>query len=157
MDYTKVYEDWDSLPDCRMYIPGESLWGKVLPDGNYGVNNVPLSGAYRWQDIVLTKQLSEEDSEKLIVNRRWKSQVWFRYTVPEGATKEELREVRGKIYEAFLPLGHPGFYFDGVGYILIEREVSDEEIYPVIDKILADLGVLPLHRPAGEEEGEDNF
>ena len=139
MDYQKIYEEWDSLPDCKMRLPDESFWGKVLPDGNYGINNMVLSDKYRWQDIVLTKSLSEEDAEKLIIYRRWKCQAFYNFDEPED--REQASEMRQMIYDALTPLGSPGFAWRGFGYVLIEEDLTQEDAFAKIAKVLSGVGI----------------
>ena len=141
MDYKEIYKNWDTFPDCKMHITGESIWGKVLPDGTYGINNTPLSNVYQWQDIVRSKELPEDEAQNLIIHRRWKLQLHYRYEEPEGATKEESAEQRLKIYDVLKPLGDPGFWCSGVGYILFEEDLIPEEAFEIIKKPLADAGI----------------
>jgi hypothetical protein len=141
MDYAKIYEDWDSLPDCKMHLPDESFWGKTLPDGNYGINNVVLSDNYRLHDIVKTQHLSEETAEKLIIHRRWNTKVYFRYDVPENATEKQSLEARKKIFDALQPLGLPGFLFSGVGYTMFEENLPLEKAFEKVSEVLSGVGV----------------
>lgn len=140
-DYSEIYEKWDSFPDCGMSLPDESFWGKALPDGNYGINNVVLSDNYRLHDIVLTRNVTEEDAEKLIVHRRWNTRVFFRYNVPEQATEEESTELRKKIWDALQPLGLPGFFFSGVGYVMFEDNLPLKEAFERVSATLAEVGI----------------
>ena len=141
INYDEVYEKWNELPDCGIRLPGESMWGKVLPDGNYGINNVPLSPFFRLHDIVLTKNISDEDADKLIVHRRWNGMFWYNYIVPEGLTKDEASEVRKKIYDELKPLGQPGFMWVGLGYLMCETDFPNDEIYPKILECLSKAGI----------------
>ena len=79
VDFAKVYEDWDSLPDCRIRIDlygngGEHLWGKELPDGTFGINNMPWQQEYTWQDIVRSTTIRDT---KALIHRRWKLKLSF--------------------------------------------------------------------------------
>ena len=137
-NYDTVYDQWDDLPNCRITIPGEGLWGKELPDGTYGINNMPLSETWQWQDIVRSKNLNDTDPEQL-VHRRWLHKLWFSYDEPEG--EEEALEVRGKILEALKPLGSSGFFCKGQAYLLIQEEISPDECRSNIVKALDAVGI----------------
>jgi hypothetical protein len=140
MDYNKdIYGKWDTFPDCKMHITGEYIWGKVLPDGTYGINNDPLSEAYMWQDIVRSKELPEDEAKNLIIHRRWNTKIFFKYEEPED--KEESLAYRQKIVDMLCDFGSPGFFWKGVGYILIEEALSLEEAFKVIEKPLTEAGI----------------
>lgn len=144
VDYKDIYDNWDSLPDCKMSLPDETFWGKKLPDGTYGINNVVLNDHYRLQDIVKSPTLpdSAEDATNLILNRRWKGMGYFYYTTPEAfQTKEEKQEFRRKLYEAIAPLGQPGFIWDGLGYLMVEGTKTGEEIWKLVKETLATVGI----------------
>jgi hypothetical protein len=140
MDYAKIYEEWETLPDCKLHMPGEGLWGKVLPNGYYGVNNMPLHHSYRWQDIVRLRELpDEDDADKVIVHRRWKTQTYYRFTEP--AEKDQAMEMRQKLYDALKAIGHPGFVWPGLGYVLLEEEMSDMSAFEKIIEALSSTGI----------------
>lgn len=147
VDYSEIYKNWDDYPDCRISIPGESLWGKQLPGGLIGIGNVPLSGYWMWQDIVRTKDLgeSEEAVKASLVHRRWKHKLYFQYEALQDATDEELTDQRKTVFHALKSLGHPGFWSDGTAYLLIEQEdMSPQQCFENITKALAVVGVKTL-------------
>lgn len=140
VDYAKIYETWDDLPNVRLCIPGESFWGKELPDGTYGVNNSLLTTAYRWQDIVRSTRLSEKDAKNLIIHRRWHTDLNFGFVVVEGSEEENLAQ-RQKILDALKPLGRTSFWMDGIARIYMEKKLSDEEGLELVRKALEAVGV----------------
>ena len=63
MNYEEIYEKWEELPSCRIYINlgegGERCWGRELPDGTYGIDNFPLNWPLQFQDIVKTREVRD--------------------------------------------------------------------------------------------------
>lgn len=148
MDYKEIYEEWESLPDCRVYLPDENLWGKKLPDGTYGINNAPMFGAYRLHDIVSSQDIEDEKIDKLLVHRRWNGKFNFRYNEPEDTTEEESMEMRKKIYGALEDLGLSGFLWKGLAYLLCETDHDKNYIYPIIIERLDAVGIAhPPYSP----------
>lgn len=139
LNYDTVYDTWDDLPHCKIRIctdnNGENMWGKLLPDGTYGINNMPLNDAYQWQDIVRSKNIVDEDQ---LIHRRWNRKCWFAYE--EEDTEGESSALREKIMEALSAVGcHPGFWSRGVGYALFQEKLSDEECEELITKALTSI------------------
>lgn len=118
-----IYTKWNSLPQCRIFIPGERLWGRKLPNGMVGLDNSPLDGNWRWQDIV------QSENDPTIVHRRWNCRVWFKYTPAESEDKD--LELRKAIFEASNKVGHCQFFSRGLGYVLLEKKEKAEEVVQV--------------------------
>jgi hypothetical protein len=121
-EYREIYEKWESLPDCRIRIDlgdgGEGMWGKVLPNGLFGINNMPLHTEYQWQDIVSTSELRDKDR---LVHRRWNQKIYYKW--PEVEDQEASRAQRQKIIDLLKETGyHPGFWSKGTAYFLVEGE-----------------------------------
>lgn len=141
MDYNKIYANWEDLPDCRVYLPDESLWGKKLPDNTYGINNVPMFGVYRYHDIVKSQNIVEDRVDDLLAHRRWNGMFMFSYKEPEGSTEEESIEIRQKIFEALQDVGLLGFMWKGLAYLMCETDHPRDHIYPIIIARLDAIGV----------------
>lgn len=153
LNYDKIYETWEDLLPCRIRIctdnNGENMWGKLLPDGTYGINNMPLNPAYQWQDIVRSTNIEDEDQ---LIHRRWNRKCWFAFE--EEDTKGESSAFREKIMEALTAAGcYPGFFTKGVGYALFQEKFSDDECEAVITKALAPIVTLKF----SEEEVIEAF
>lgn len=147
MNYEEIFAKWDALPDCRIRIDlgdgGENLWGKVLPDGTFGINNMPLHQEYQWQDIVLTQQISS-DGETIF--RRWGRKVYFTWDEPSDA--EAASAARKSLIRVAVEAGHhPGFWNTGVAYILFTAGDLDDGVYQdQIREILKSIGFTPTFR-----------
>lgn len=113
-DYSAEIEKMEELPDCRVTIPGEGMWGKKLPDGNIIINNVPLNTGYRYKDVVSPKEYGM-DGERKIIFRFFLGQVWFKYQPKK--TETEDRELRKSFVKALEGIGEPGFALPGYGYL----------------------------------------
>lgn len=118
VDYAEIYRTWKDLPDTKIRLAdddgggGESLWGKVLPDGTVGLNNYPLSAGYRWQDIVRPGSFRPE-----LIHRRWHYDVDFNYEAFED--DEDDVELRAQIDNAVRSAGGVcSFFTKGVGSFL---------------------------------------
>lgn len=122
-DYTDdIYKGFADLPSCRIRIDmgdgGENLWGKELPDGNYALDNDPVHGEWRWQDIVGSRSLSDEGQ---LLYRRWKGRVYYTYDVAgDDASKQAL-------WRALSELGKPALSYMGMGMVLLKEEDGAEE------------------------------
>lgn len=143
LNYDVVYEKWDEYPDCRIHIDlgdgGEGMWGKKLPDGTFGISNMPLHTEYQWQDIVRTAKLRDANQ---LIHRRWNSKVYFKYT-PETEEADNL-ELRKNIYNTLEAAGfNPGFWVDGVGYALIKEKLSENEGREAVTKALGAISLVP--------------
>jgi hypothetical protein len=134
MDYTKIYGGWNSLPDCRIRLDlgdgVEHLWGKMLPDGTFGINNMPLDASYQWQDIVSSQELRNSAA---LIHRRWKCKTYFCFKEdPKG--DQTLRQT---IAETLQARGlYPGFWTTGVGYALFKEDLGEEASQKVISDAL---------------------
>lgn len=116
----KIYKNWGKQRATKIHITdsqgrGESVWGLVVGDGLVAINNVPLMDDYRWQDIV-----TGGGSRPSIVHRRWHTRLWFNYDAAEDE-KGDL-ERRKAIFNALKPVGHVGFMWKGLAYILMEMK-----------------------------------
>ena len=136
MDYTKTYESWEKLDDCRIRIAldgdgGENLWGKQVGEGLVGINNMPLHKEYRYQDIVKRVSSAQE-----LVHRRWVEELVFNYNPVEEV--EENKALRARIWDAVEGCGGMmSFWVDGVGVVLAE---SADQL-SVIVEVLEDLDI----------------
>lgn len=129
MDYNRVYSEWDTLPHCRLATTGETLWGRVLPDGTFGVDNLPLNEKYRWQDIVTSKNMDLGE----IIHRRWKHMFWISFTPnPDDSIGE--RENVCNILEG---VGEFSFWSDGNISLMFDCDAVPD-IDPVI-RLLSDV------------------
>jgi hypothetical protein len=143
LNYDVVYEQWDEYPDCRIHIDlgtgGEGMWGKKLPDGTFGISNMPLHTEYQWQDIVRTAELRDANQ---LIHRRWNSKVYFKYTPdPEEEANMELRK---SIYDTLKSAGfNPGFWVDGVGYALIKENLDENAGREAVTKALETISIVP--------------
>lgn len=148
LNYEHVYANWDSYKDCRVRIPGERLWGKELPNGLYGISNVPLHEQYRFQDIVRATHLPVEAADRLILHRRWKLVIDYKWAEPEDEAVAIVE--RQKILDVLGPLGFPGFYMPGYAYLFLEGG-TEAEAHKMITTALAGLGVTPNFKVDEEE------
>ena len=145
MNYDEIYERWDEFEDCRVRIPGENLWAKKLPDGNYGLNNSPLHDEYRYQDIVSSTHLPPDQAESLIVYRRWKHLLPFEWD--ESEDEEVAAPRRKKMIEAFdgkqggRMLVNASFFCREHGYFLVAGETSDARAWDRIQRRLSAIGI----------------
>jgi hypothetical protein len=150
MDYKEIYKNWDDLEDCRIHIDlgdgGESVWGKVIGDGSYGINNHPLESNIHWQDIVDSKEVKNLDQ---IIHRRWKTKVWFSYEPAENEEDDLTR--RELIFNASVKQeANVGFFLEGLGYMSFQEELkTSEEIRDKMEAIITDAGVRLF--PAGRK------
>lgn len=148
MDYTSIYEEWDGLPDCRIRIAlydegGERVWGKVLPDGTFGINNLPLHEEYRYQDIVVPSislgDLVIRDS-KALRHRRWKQKVVYGWNEP--ADEDTGKSIRQKILDLADEQGfYASFWSPGWGSIMLQEDVTFEEATTRAASLLESLGI----------------
>jgi len=138
-DQYYVPEVWDKLPDCRIHLDlddgGERLWGKVLPDGTFAINNLPLDGRFQWMDIVRTKNIrSTED----LIHRHWKLKLYYLWDEP---TFTDAMPKRREILDALKSNDlHPGFFCRNVGYALFTSDDVQASKQRLIDT-LAKVGV----------------
>ncbi len=107
-----IYNKFDELPDGKITLEGEGLWCKKLPNGMVVLNNNPLSDNYRYQDII---------NGVVVIYRRWRLKLRFRYPVVENAGTNLKR--RKAILKALKPFGEVSFFVEGMGYILLEKNV----------------------------------
>lgn len=131
-----VYERWEEFDSCRVTIPGEGMWGKKLPDFAgvplVGMNNMPLDGGFEWQDIYQGSGIDLEPDD--LVYRRWKNKIWFAYE-EDG---EDDKGIRQKILDVLKPVGFPGFFTAGMGYVLMESADFEK----ASKRVFETLGVL---------------
>lgn len=116
----KIYKNWGKQPASKISIEDsernrESVWVFVVGDGLVAINNVPIMDDYRWQDIV-----TMGSSRPTIVHRRWHTRLWFNYDNAD-TEKEDLKR-RKAIFNALKPIGHAGFMWKGLAYILMEMK-----------------------------------
>lgn len=148
-DYREIYAQWDELPQCRIHLDlgdgGENCWGRELPDGTYALDNYPLYRAYRWQDVVRTKEIRTPDE---LIHRRWNTRIYFRFDQPEDAD-----EASRKIFEALdASDADPGFWCRGVGYVSFEVEMTEKEAEAEVTKRLAGVIEPAFYEDSDEEE-----
>lgn len=129
-----IYDNWDRYEQGRLSIGQfnaiEHIWVRILPDGNYGIDNEPLWSRYRYQDIVEPKNGSPQ-----IIHRRWKSKIWFWYK----ADKDDLPQ-RRTIHARLSPHGDTNFFIPGLGFILLKEE-SDEGLH-IVEAALSNLAYI---------------
>jgi hypothetical protein len=147
-----VYARWDEHDSCRVTIPGEGMWGKQLPEFGgvslVGMNNMPLDGRYAWQDIYQGSGINLDPDD--LVHRRWKNRIWFGYT-EDADDKEVGTGQRQRLLDLLKPIGFPGFFCPGMGYILMEEpehEVAAAKVFEV-------LGELGWPYESEDDEDED--
>lgn len=162
MNYEQdVYASWDNLPQCRIHIDlgdgGEGCWGRELPDGTYALDNYPLHGEYRWQDVVSSRELRSPDQ---LVHRRWNTRIHFKFDQPkfdqpkENENQDEARAIRKKIFEALeSDDSDPGFWCPGVGYVSFKEALTDEEAEAKVTQLLGAVGI-PVTFFEDEDEEE---
>jgi hypothetical protein len=117
--YEAFYADekLEALDDCRVELPGERLWGRVLPNGQIILNNEPAlgdeSGDFRVYDVV-----QREAGKWVRVHRHYNAKILYRY---EGSEHEELDvQIRKRLSDALKPLGRPAFFWSGMAHVFIK-------------------------------------
>ncbi len=164
-----VYERWDEFENCRAYVPGEGMWGKVLPEFQgqslVGLNSMPLTDKFEWQDIYLGGPVQVDPpyndgtldlTTEARVHRRWHNKVWYKYTDledkdAESALRQDLMDtLKTALGEAHV---HPGFMWAGLGYALIDIE-DWREAGEAVDAALGTKGFVPWDEE-DEAKGDD--
>lgn len=153
-NYDDTYDVWADLPQCRIRIPGERIWGRVISvaEGIYGIDNFPLALGYRYQDIVKIEQKDEtgtlllrhEDAEHAILHRRWAHILAFRWDEPLDKTASAT--ARQEMADTLRPLGFVSFWDTGVMHMLI-ADGTEEEAVKRITLALAAIQVEPEFLP----------
>jgi hypothetical protein len=154
-----VYAEWYEYPDCRFHIPGEGMWGKVLPDFEgtklVGLNSAPIDGSFMTYDIHVAAESGNYYSSSR-VHRRFYQKVYFRYQKAEDddADKQIRAAIRDRLAES-LDIGNYdlGYFCPGVGYVLspVEdwRQAGEE-----VDAALGDVAQVPWD-DEGDDDGEE--
>lgn len=141
-----IYENWTKHTSIKITIQSstgerERLWAVVIGSGYadgsqvVGIDNVPLMPDYRWQDIV---QLHKNNDRPNLIYRKWNALIYFHFE--SAPTQEEDLQRRNTIFEALKGIGHPGFLWEGLGYILMEQE--QEEAEAIFEKTSASIPFL---------------
>ncbi len=129
-NWEEIYKNWCELPLGKIRLGDEGIWVRRLGGGLVGLDNDPLDGNYRWQDIL--------DGRHNVVHRRWVTWVPFSYT-PEEEEEKDL-EIRKRVHEELNKLGNCDFFWKGSGFVLSEK--SEEEVIDAINAF--ELTTVPM-------------
>lgn len=142
--YDKFYAEnvWKELKQCRIHIPGENLWGRLLPNGERILDNEPLDERWRYQDVV--------DGNLNIIHRRWNSKIWFEYEALEDEDKDIKR--RGELFEAAKSVGNVNFFFRGIAYVLSE----EKDYHTAVQAVKNALKDIPFVRSVARISDEED-
>lgn len=150
INFSDIYKNWDSYPLSRLLLIdpqegfGERVWVRQFPNRLVGIDDTPLWGKYRWQDICRVYYGSNQPE---IVHRRWNARIWFWYHSTRN--EPEDRSMRERIAEALEDVGHLSFFFQGTGYIYLEEQ---KDALNIVQAQLAPLDFMIDMRSEEEEE-----
>ena len=151
----EVYSKFDDLPDCRVRINlgdgGERVWAKDLGNGTYALNNYPLYGAFMWQDVVSTQEVTSPDD---LVYRRWKSTSYIEYS-NEPEDDNEGKNFRAAILSAVAAQEGMtiSWWSSGMARISFTKDLPAEERETIIRGMFGDtLENLNFYYPEDEDE-----